>query len=277
MYTNPGRVQLALCLALSLCGCAGFQAVNEPLEKVEPGRGYRQFSKPIAAGAGEIWLSLAFSGGGTRAAAFAYGVLEELRDTEIRVNGRSIRLLDEVDTISAVSGGTFPAVYYGLFGDRIFDDFESKFLNQNIQRALFFRAMRPWNLVRLMSPSFSRSLLAMEYYNRNVFDGSTFADLQEKMEAAQALAEIHVAKAKYYKPPDHLDMIYGYVERHRGSVPHAAAVGGTESEGPAGGHESSPCAHGELSWSAEGPLGGQECAPCAHGELRAFAKFIKNK
>ena len=178
MYTTPGRVQLALCLALSLCGCAGFQAVNEPLEKVEPSRGYRQFSKPIASGAGEIWLSLAFSGGGTRAAAFAYGVLEELRDTEVTVNGRSIRLLDEVDTISAVSGGTFPAVYYGLFGDRIFDDFESKFLNQNIQRALFFRAMRPWNLVRLMSPSFSRSLLAMEYYNRNVFDGSTFADLQ---------------------------------------------------------------------------------------------------
>ena len=44
---------------------------------------------------------------------------------------------------------------------------------------------------------------------------------------------------------------------------------GTESEGPAGGHESSPCAHGELSWSAEAPSGGQECAPCAQGVQRA--------
>ena len=93
------------------------------------------------------------------------------------VTGPPTRLLDEVDAISAVSGGTFPAAYYGLFGDRIFEDFEGKFLHRNIQRSLVFEALRPKNMVRLLSPSFSRSLLAMEYYDRKVFDGATFADL----------------------------------------------------------------------------------------------------
>ena len=47
---------------------------------------------------------LSFSGGGTRAAAFSYGVLEELRRTEIVVDGKRRRLVDEVDLIT-VDGG----------------------------------------------------------------------------------------------------------------------------------------------------------------------------
>ncbi|MDE0886081.1 MAG: patatin-like phospholipase family protein [Myxococcota bacterium] len=184
---RPGNVSalapwlrgLACCFgSLGLFGCAGFQAVNQPITQITPEQGYRQFTKPVPDGGGAVWLALAFSGGGTRAAAFAYGVLEELRATQVVLDGQSTRLLDEIDTISAVSGGTFPAAYYGLFGDRIFEDFESKFLYRNIQRSLILEALRPKNLVRLLSPSFSRSLLAMEYYDRKVFDGATFADLQ---------------------------------------------------------------------------------------------------
>ncbi|MDG2336040.1 MAG: patatin-like phospholipase family protein [Myxococcota bacterium] len=152
--------------------------MNQPITQITPEQGYRQFTKPTPDTKGAVWLALAFSGGGTRAAAFAYGVLEELRATEVVLDGQSIRLIDEIDTISAVSGGTFPAAYFGLFGDRLFEDFESKFLYRNIQRSLIFEALRPKNLVRLLSPSFSRSLLAMEYYDRKVFDGATFADLQ---------------------------------------------------------------------------------------------------
>ena len=47
-----------------------------------------------------------------------------------------MRLLDEVDTISGVSGGSFPAAYFGLYGDRIFEDFEERFLYRNVQGAL---------------------------------------------------------------------------------------------------------------------------------------------
>jgi NTE family protein len=52
---------------------------------------------------------LTFSGGGTRAAALAYGVLKELKETTIVSGGQRIRLLDEVDSISSVSGGSFTA------------------------------------------------------------------------------------------------------------------------------------------------------------------------
>ena len=168
---------LAVGLSVALWGCASFQTVNQPLDEVDPAGGYRRYTATEPVDLGGIWLSVAFSGGGTRAAAFAYGVLEELRDTQITVNGETGRLLDEIDTISAVSGGTFPAAYYGLYGDRIFEDFEQKFLYKNVQRALLFRALRPWNLLRLLTPSFSRSLLALDYYDKKVFDRATFEDL----------------------------------------------------------------------------------------------------
>ncbi len=70
---------------------------------------------------------MSFSGGGTRASALSYGVLLELRDTMVTVNGKSRRLLDYVNVISSVSGGSFTAAYYGVYGDKIFDDFEDKF------------------------------------------------------------------------------------------------------------------------------------------------------
>jgi membrane-bound lytic murein transglycosylase MltF len=57
---------------------------------------------------------LAFSGGGTRAAAFSYGVLEFLRRTEVvGPKGNKIRLIDEVDIITGVSGASFTALAYG--------------------------------------------------------------------------------------------------------------------------------------------------------------------
>src|SRR4030095_14769030 len=53
----------------------------------------------------ETLLVVAFSGGATRAAAFAYGVLEELRRTRVVIAGREARMLDQLDAISSVSGG----------------------------------------------------------------------------------------------------------------------------------------------------------------------------
>ena len=78
---------------------------------------------------------------------------------------------------SGVSGGSFPAAYYGLYGDRIFQEFEQRFLRKNVQGALVLRALRPWNLLGLMTPWLSRSDLASNYYHKRVFDEATFADL----------------------------------------------------------------------------------------------------
>jgi NTE family protein len=101
--------------------------------------GYRFKNLSNDGNSDSLQIFLAFSGGGKRAAALSYGVLEELARTKIVWEGQQRRLLDEVDYISAVSGGSFTAAYYALHGDGIFTDFEEKFLDKNIQGELIWR------------------------------------------------------------------------------------------------------------------------------------------
>ncbi len=156
-------------LILFASGCAHYP-LNQSLDQFDPGSGYRGKNMGDADNSDELGVYLTFSGGGTRASALSYGLLEELRKTEIIINGKKRRLLDEVDVISAVSGGSFTAGYYGLYGDRIFEDFESKFLRKNIQGALTSRMLlNPYNWVRLLSPTLKRSDVAAEYYDKYVF------------------------------------------------------------------------------------------------------------
>jgi NTE family protein len=158
-------------------GCAHYP-INQPLKQVDPQIGYRGKYMGTPGNSQNLLLYLTFSGGGTRAAALSYGVLEELRKTEVVIDGKKRRLVDEIDAISSVSGGSFTAGYYGLFGDRIFEEFESKFLKKNIQGALAVRTLlNPINWFRLSSAYFDRSDLAAEYYDKHVFEGKTFGDI----------------------------------------------------------------------------------------------------
>ena len=106
-------------LLIVTTGCAHYP-INQPIRQSDPQGGYRAKNFKNVGNDGDMLVMLTFSGGGTRAAAFSYGVLEALRDTEISIHGSKKRMLDEVDFISGVSGGSFTAAYYGLFGDRIF-------------------------------------------------------------------------------------------------------------------------------------------------------------
>ena len=160
-----------------LAGCATYGRLdNQPLTSAaarQPGYGMSE-----AASAGrrdDITLVLAFSGGGSRAAALAYGVLLELRDTRIGANGDR-RLLDEVDAISAVSGGSFTAAYYGLHGDDTFRDFESGFLRRDLTSDVLHRILSPR---RWFTPE-GRSDAASTLYDGTIFKGATFADLQRR-------------------------------------------------------------------------------------------------
>ena len=169
---RSGRVLVAV-LAASVAACAHYP-LNRPDADLDPERGYRFDNLAPKEGGDGLFVCLTFSGGGTRAAAFTYGVLRELARTTIVIDGREVRLLDEVDCISSVSGGSFTAAYYALHRDRIFADFESRFLTRDIQRSLIGRALNPINWARLASPYFSRIDLAAELYDRDIFDGGTF-------------------------------------------------------------------------------------------------------
>jgi len=162
-------------LALLVSGCAHYP-VNKPLTAVNPRVGYRFQNSVPQTNSDGLLLVLAFSGGGTRAAALSYGVLEELSKTEVGQPGREHRLLDDVKVVSAVSGGSFTAAYYTLYGDRVFSDYESRFLKKRVQTALLLRVLAPWNLARLASPRYCSSDLAAEYYDHLLFKSATFGD-----------------------------------------------------------------------------------------------------
>lgn len=159
-------------LIFTLATCAHYPR-NAPLQSFNVNEGYRYPPPEQTVDQDPLFIALAFSGGGTRAAALSYGVLKKLAETPVP-GRRGLTLLHEVDLISSVSGGSFTAAYYGLFGERIFIDFESKFLNRNIQRELLHQVLKPWNWFRLASPTFSRIDLAAELYARTIFDHKTF-------------------------------------------------------------------------------------------------------
>lgn len=160
---------------LLLSGCASYGVVDNKSETESPPSD-SAYSLKLAGdrGTGDISLLLAFSGGGTRAAALTYGVMLELRDTQVVIDGVPRSILDEVDVISSVSGGSFTSAYYGLFGDRIFEDFETVFLKRNVQSELLHALFNPLTWFS----STGRTEMAVDLYQKAVFHGKTFADMR---------------------------------------------------------------------------------------------------
>jgi len=164
------------CLAF-LAGCAS-RPINPPIAQANPKAGYRFETRLTEDKDRTNLVVLAFSGGGTRAAAFSYGVLEFLRNTEIMgPKGNKVRLLDEVDIITGVSGGSFTALAYGLYGDKLFADYEQRFLKRNVQGEIIARTLSPANWASLGSTGWGRSELAAQLYDEILFNGATFGDL----------------------------------------------------------------------------------------------------
>jgi NTE family protein len=171
---------IIVAVLLLLGGCAT-RPINPPITQIEPNGGYglqtrQKHFKNLEQG---NLVILAFSGGGTRAAAFSYGVLEFLRRNElVAPNGARIRLLDTVNVITGVSGGSFTALAYGLYGDKLFDLYETAFLKRDVQGELIARAFNPGNWGDLSSTGWGRSELAAQLYDEILFKGATFGDLE---------------------------------------------------------------------------------------------------
>jgi NTE family protein len=173
---NRWRCAFFAAASLVVAGCAQSR-LNPPLEHYDPGTGYRFANLTHEGNSDSLFVVLTFSGGGTRAAALSYGVLEALRATPIVWEGQRRSLLDEVDVISSVSGGSFTAAYYALKRERTFDDFETAFLKRDVEADLASQLLSPVNWMRLASPTFDRIDLAAEYYDQQIFGGATYADL----------------------------------------------------------------------------------------------------
>lgn len=177
-WTKFYRLVIALA-AVVLAGCAT-RPVNPPISRVDDQTGYRFENRKPRGLDNENIVVLAFSGGGMRAAAFSYGVLEFLAKTEVKgPTGNVTRLIDEVDVITGVSGGSFTALAYGLYGDKLFQEYEQRFLKRDVQGELISRFFSPRNWGDLWSLGWGRSEMAASLYDDILFNGATFKDLEK--------------------------------------------------------------------------------------------------
>lgn len=169
-----------LLLTVAAAGCIRYP-MNEylpPPYSKNLGYRYENLTASIA-NTDSVLVVVSLSGGGVRAGALAYGAIRALGTT--RISGDR-RLLDEVDIISAASGGSFAAAYLGAFGFRAFlDEFREKVLLRDLGMETWWQGtLCPYNLVRLCSPWFNRSDLADDLYRWSIFGDMTYADLKNR-------------------------------------------------------------------------------------------------
>jgi len=166
---------------IGLCACA--TVYNVPLNQPSANPFIAPAGQAVAAVAAEqkrrgendgTFIGLAFSGGGTRAAAFSDGVLMRLAQTSAP-HGHG-DLLDRVGVVSGVSGGSVTAAYFGLKGRAALDDFRDKFLVQDLMATLETRASII-NISRALGGGANTDNKLRDWFNANLFHDATFADL----------------------------------------------------------------------------------------------------
>jgi hypothetical protein len=99
--------------SIALAGCSTFAYYNRPSDPSLPSASRATFDVRDDRGARDVLVLLALSGGGSRAAYFSGAVMLRLQQAF-----PDLDLLQEVDVISAVSGGSLPAAYYAISRDR---------------------------------------------------------------------------------------------------------------------------------------------------------------
>ncbi len=160
-------------LALFLAACAA--TFNEPINlPVASNAAIVPPGTPPNVG-GDTVVAIAFSGGGTRAAAFAYGAMRGL--DRLPAKGRG-SYLDRVIFISGVSGGSVAAAYFGLKGHAALADFRERFLLKNAEEDLNTRVGLV-NLARGFSGGVNDASRFAGWLDQNLYEGATLADLYQ--------------------------------------------------------------------------------------------------
>jgi NTE family protein len=185
-FVRIGRV--VACTAL-LSACASIQnnPINQPLAgdgqqiAAELGPGVRGVAgAPNAIGDpgsnDDTVVALSFSGGGTRAAAFSYGVLTGLDETHVRNSSGSLSLLDTVDFVSGVSGGSITAAYYGLKKRGAMADFKQRFLLRNPEQGLQMD-LSLINVAKGLQGGVNDTTQFPRWLDDNLFEHATFQSL----------------------------------------------------------------------------------------------------
>ena len=175
------RVTLALatclCAWLITSGCvplSGLEVFNAYMnEKLNLKQNVTDIQIRSRSASRDYFIGLALSGGGSRAANFGSAVLWELD---------RLGILQHVQYISTVSGGSLAGAYYVTFRDD-----PLKWNKQNLQQVMsqsfelwsLWYGLNPIHWPQYLGTSYNRSHLLEEVFDRRVFEKRTFADLPD--------------------------------------------------------------------------------------------------
>src|SRR5271170_3864255 len=172
-----GAGRVIACTAL-IAGCTQIihnDPVNQPLtanaRQVEA-----ELRPEVETSSDDMIVALSFSGGGMRAAAFSYGVLTGFDQTRIPTRTGSVSLLDELDFLSGVSGGSVPAAYYGLRGRAALADFKQRFLLVNAEENLQTN-LSLGNIARGLNGGVNDPTAFPPWLDAHLFNHATMKDL----------------------------------------------------------------------------------------------------
>ncbi|HMO09095.1 MAG TPA: patatin-like phospholipase family protein [Paracoccaceae bacterium] len=157
-------LRLLAATALALAGCAAW---NKPINAPLSGS-----NAPLAAEAPAdddgIYIGLAFSGGGMRASAFAFGMTEALREAGV---------LDRVRLVSGVSGGSVTAAQLGLYGPQGLVGYRERYLLTDAEKYMANSALNPLTIVRGLSGGANGRATFARYLDEVLFRKATFGDM----------------------------------------------------------------------------------------------------
>jgi NTE family protein len=201
-----GLVLSALVAALP-GGCASLPVVDTtplpaaklaaPQSETISSDGYRFATLAASDQFPDLFVLVAMSGGGKRSAAFAYGALKGMGLVTIPGVAGHRTLLQAMDEITGVSGGSFTAAYYGLYRDKIFDRYEKDFLYSDTNSYIFGVYLLPWNWSWIVDPSVGTNDYMARVYDETMFHGATFKDL---MPLGRPLIAIGATDISYGNP-----------------------------------------------------------------------------
>ncbi|MDQ2704331.1 MAG: patatin-like phospholipase family protein, partial [Pseudomonadota bacterium] len=157
---------------LALCACATPDVGPINTHVAHAGPPSPEFI-PDPADDGSLVVGLAISGGGTRAAAFGYGVLSGLDQVVVDLHPKRRTVIDDIRMISGTSGGAVTAAYFGYKGDG-YADLRERFLLADAEKDLNLSKYSPANLLRIYEGGANDLSTFAAWLDRNVFDGATY-------------------------------------------------------------------------------------------------------
>ena len=173
-------IALALTFLFSTTGCSIFS--NKLIVYTQPNPSPKEYK---VVDEGDYFLAVSVSGGGSRSAVWSAAVYKELFKQVKLPDGRSI--LDEIDYISSVSGGSVSSAYYCLNKPEVdtiniaeyeeFFDTYLKNMRRNIERDIL---LKPWLWYRIFLQPVDLAFFLKWDFDKYYFYNKTFDDLYQR-------------------------------------------------------------------------------------------------